>query len=54
MGCIYTAQGFDFDYIGVIVGNDLKYNASADSLDTEITATYDPEKRQEEFRYICS
>ena len=32
MGCIYTAQGFDFDYIGVIVGNDLKYNASADSL----------------------
>ena len=42
VGCIYTAQGFDFDYIGVIVGNDLKYNASADSLDTEITATYDP------------
>jgi hypothetical protein len=25
IGCIYTAQGFEFDYVGVIVGNDLKY-----------------------------
>ena len=26
IGCIYTAQGFEFDYAGVIFGNDLKYN----------------------------
>lgn len=26
VGCIYTAQGFEFDYIGVIFGNDLTYN----------------------------
>jgi len=26
IGCIYTAQGFEFDYVGVIVGNDLKYD----------------------------
>lgn len=26
IGCIYTAQGFEFDYIGVIFGNDLVYN----------------------------
>ena len=26
VGCIYTAQGFEFDYIGVIVGPDLKYD----------------------------
>jgi uncharacterized protein len=26
VGCIYTAQGFEFDYIGVIIGPDLKYN----------------------------
>jgi len=25
VGCIYTAQGFEFDYVGVIVGNDLTY-----------------------------
>lgn len=25
VGCIYTAQGFEFDYVGVIVGKDLVY-----------------------------
>ena len=26
VGCIYTAQGFESDYVGVIVGPDLVYN----------------------------
>ena len=26
IGCIYTAQGFEFDYVGVIFGPDLQYN----------------------------
>jgi DUF2075 family protein len=26
IGCVYTAQGFEFDYAGVIFGNDLVYN----------------------------
>ena len=26
VGCIYTAQGFEFDYIGIIIGKDLIYN----------------------------
>lgn len=26
VGCVYTAQGFEFDYAGVIVGLDLTYN----------------------------
>lgn len=26
IGCVYTAQGFEFDYVGVIFGNDLKYS----------------------------
>ena len=25
VGCVYTAQGFEFDYAGVIFGNDLAY-----------------------------
>jgi DUF2075 family protein len=25
VGCVYTAQGFEFDYVGVIVGRDLVY-----------------------------
>lgn len=28
VGCIYTAQGFEFDYAGVIFGSDLVYNPS--------------------------
>jgi uncharacterized protein len=27
VGTVYTAQGFEFDYIGVIVGNDLIYDS---------------------------
>lgn len=27
VGTVYTAQGFEFDYIGVIFGNDLRYDA---------------------------
>jgi len=42
VGCIYTAQGFEFDYIGVIIGNDLKYNPDTDRLESDITATADP------------
>ena len=30
VGCVYTAQGFEFDYVGVIFGKDLTYN-----LDTQ-------------------
>jgi uncharacterized protein len=26
IGCVYTAQGFEFDYTGVIFGKDLKYD----------------------------
>ncbi|MBN1060202.1 DUF2075 domain-containing protein [Clostridium botulinum] len=26
IGCIYTAQGFEFDYVGVIIGKDLTYD----------------------------
>ncbi len=46
VGCIYTAQGFEFDYIGVIVGNDLIYNSKSNSLKADITATEDPTLRR--------
>ncbi|MFA6522439.1 MAG: DUF2075 domain-containing protein [Patescibacteria group bacterium] len=26
IGCVYTAQGFEFDYVGVIIGEDLVYD----------------------------
>lgn len=43
VGCIYTAQGFEFDYVGVIVGKDLVYRFDngwtgnpAESFDTVV------------------
>ena len=42
VGCIYTAQGFEFDYIGVIVGNDIKYDKLNDCLIGDINGTKDP------------
>lgn len=41
VGCIYTAQGFEFDYIGVIIGPDLIYDKENDCLATDIKATRD-------------
>jgi DUF2075 family protein len=26
VGCVYTAQGFEFDYVGLIFGRDLRYD----------------------------
>lgn len=28
VGCIHTAQGMEFDYVGVIIGKDLRYDAN--------------------------
>jgi DUF2075 family protein len=42
VGCIYTAQGFEFDYIGVIIGNDLVYDPFTDQLRGNIAETRDP------------
>jgi hypothetical protein len=26
IGCVHTSQGLEFDYVGVIIGNDLRYD----------------------------
>jgi DUF2075 family protein len=31
VGCVYTAQGFEFDYAGVIFGKDLRYDFDTQS-----------------------
>lgn len=43
---VYTAQGFEFDYIGVIVGRDLLYDKTTDRLVGNIDATRDPTLRR--------
>jgi DUF2075 family protein len=46
IGCIYTAQGFEFDYVGVIVGTDLTYNLDEQKWDAHLEKSFDgPVKR---------
>ena len=37
IGCIHTSQGLEFDYVGVIIGNDMKFDPDK----MEIYADYD-------------
>jgi len=41
IGCIYTAQGFEFDYVGVIFGPDLIYLPEAANWNGDKTKSYD-------------
>ncbi len=31
VGCVYTAQGFEFDYVGVIFGRDLRWDPASET-----------------------
>ena len=46
VGCIYTAQGFEFDYAGVIIGEDLRYDNRTGKIYTDRTACKDPVLRR--------
>lgn len=34
VGCIHTAQGLEFDYVGVLIGKDLTYNTQTGKIET--------------------
>jgi hypothetical protein len=42
IGCVYTAQGFEFDYVGVIFGPDLYYNPKLACWDGRREHSADP------------
>jgi len=46
VGCIYTAQGFEFDYVGVIFGNDLLFDPSTAEWKGDPSASADPVVRR--------
>jgi DUF2075 family protein len=46
VGCIYTAQGFEFDYVGVIVGTDLTFDPGTAEWKGDPTASADPVVRR--------
>ena len=41
VGCIYTAQGFEFDYVGVIWGPDLRYDPDSQEWIGDPTRSHD-------------
>ena len=45
-GCIYTAQGFEFDYAGVIIGEDLKFDTQTNQIVTDKNNSKDPVLRR--------
>lgn len=42
VGCVYTAQGFEFDYVGVIVGPDLGLSPGGTTLEGKPEESADP------------
>ena len=38
VGCIHTAQGLEFDYVGVLIGKDLRYDRSTGRVVTDRSA----------------
>jgi DUF2075 family protein/NTP pyrophosphatase (non-canonical NTP hydrolase) len=41
IGCVHTSQGLEFDYVGVIVGNDLRYNPLTNLVYSSYSDYYD-------------
>ena len=49
VGCIYTAQGFEFDYAGVIFGTDLRYNPDTAEWEGFPEYSYDSQVKGPDF-----
>jgi len=41
VGCIHTSQGLEFDYVGVIIGNDLTFNSETLTFNTDYNSYKD-------------
>lgn len=52
VGCIYTAQGFEFDYVGVIFGRDLRYDLTRNEWIGTPAESHDPIRRQSGGRFV--
>ena len=52
VGCIYTAQGFEFDYAGVIFGKDLVYNFDSQSWEGNPGESHDTVVKRAKGQFI--
>lgn len=46
IGCVHTSQGLEFDYVGVIVGNDLRYDSEKGQFYTRWEDYFDTKGKQ--------
>ncbi len=46
VGCIHTSQGLEFDYVGIIIGNDLSFNSETLTYTTDINAYKDSQGKR--------
>jgi DUF2075 family protein len=52
VGCVYTAQGFEFDYVGVIFGKDLRFDMERDEWVADPTASHDMVVKRSRERFV--
>ena len=52
VGCVYTAQGFEFDYVGVIVGKDLIYNFDRQAWEGHPEESHDQNVKRSKGRFV--
>jgi DUF2075 family protein len=52
VGCVYTAQGFEFDYAGVIIGKDLIYNAATAEWEGHPENSADPVVKRAKGKFV--
>lgn len=46
VGCVYTAQGFEFDYVGVIWGADLRFDPATQDWEADAAHSHDSTVRR--------
>src|SRR5437016_11167818 len=52
IGCVYTAQGFEFDYVGVIFGPDLIYSPESADWAGDKTKSFDTVVKRSGDRFV--
>lgn len=53
VGCVYTAQGFEFDYVGVIFGSDLRYDLDGQKWVGYQQESYDSVVKRSKDRFVA-
>ena len=46
IGCIHTLQGYDLNYVGVILGEEIDYNPSTNKIEINLNKFYDKYVKQ--------